>query len=81
MLELGLYYCHVYVGVPRLIRTDCGTDNTVIAVLQPFLRRHGTGEFSGEGSFQYGKSTSNQVIMRLQYVHQISISFVHAFSC
>ena len=34
--------------------------NTVIAALQHFLRRHGTDDLS-EKSFLYGKSVSNQV--------------------
>lgn len=41
-------------GAPKLVRCDCGTENSVIAYLQPFL----TEDFA---SFRYGTSVSNQV--------------------
>lgn len=51
----------ITVGVPRLMRTDCGTENTNISFIQPFLRRNHTDCYSGLNSFRYGKSVSNQV--------------------
>ena len=53
--------CIINVGVPRILRSDCGTENTHIAFLQPFLRRNHADCFSGSASFRYGKSVSNQV--------------------
>ena len=41
-------------GVPRILRADCGTENTTVAYLQPFL-------CSTTDSFKYGRSTTNQV--------------------
>lgn len=41
--------------------SDRGTENTKIAFMQPFLRRHGTDSLSGEKSFRYGRSVHNQV--------------------
>ena len=48
-------------GVPRLLRTDCSTENTNLAFLQPYFRRIHNDCFSGSASFGYGKSISNQV--------------------
>ena len=49
------------IGVPRLLRTDCGTENTHLSFMQPFLRQNHTDALSGMNSFRYGKSISNQV--------------------
>jgi len=49
------------IGVPRLLRTDCGTENTNLSFIQPFLRRTHSDSFSGFESFRYGKSVTNQV--------------------
>ena len=45
-------------GLPSIIRADLGTENTTIACIHPFLRRHGV---NGSYSFRYGRSVSNQV--------------------
>ncbi len=50
-----------YIGYPRLLRCDLGTENSKLAYLQPFLRRNGTDPLAGEHSFRYGRSVSNQV--------------------
>ena len=44
-----------------MLRCDPGTENSKIAFIQPFLHRNGHDRFSGEASFRYGKSVSNQV--------------------
>jgi hypothetical protein len=49
-------------GVPRLIRTDKGTENTWIAVLQKFFRRNDEDGLAGNNSIIQGKSTANQRI-------------------
>lgn len=49
-------------GCPTLLRTDCGTENGVIAGIQCFLRADGQDQFAGEKSHIYGSSTSNQRI-------------------
>ena len=51
---------HVLV-VPRILRTDCGTENTNLAFIQRYLRRSHADCFSGMESFRYGRSVSNQV--------------------
>ena len=43
------------------MRTDRGTENSVIAFVQPTLRSFHQDDLAGEKSFRYGKSTSNQV--------------------
>ena len=49
-------------GVPWRCRSDAGTENVHVAAMQSFFRRNANDEFSGEKSFQYGRSTSNQRI-------------------
>lgn len=71
-------------GCPKLVRTDRGTENTKIAFMQPFLRRHGTDTLSGENSFRYGRSVHNQVqeciiiaianfINTMSYIRELSV--------
>ena len=45
-----------------IIRSDKGTENVNVASTQRFYRRFQVDEFSGEKSFMYGHSTSNQQI-------------------
>jgi hypothetical protein len=49
-------------GCPRVLRTDLGTENAVIAYLQPTLRHFHADSLSGINSHRYGKSTANQRI-------------------
>ena len=43
------------------MRVDCGTENSVLAFIQPFLRRNHGDCFAEFDSFRYGKSVTNQV--------------------
>ena len=47
--------------MPMVLRCDCGTENSHLAFIQPYLRRNHHDCFSGTDSFRYGKSTTNQV--------------------
>ena len=47
------------------MRTDLGTENSIIAFVQPTLRGFHQDELAGEKSFHYGKSTSNQVCTQI----------------
>lgn len=49
---------------PRLLRCDCGTENSYLKFLQCFLRYQDTDSMAREKSFMKGKSTSNQRIER-----------------
>ena len=49
------------VGVPVLVRSDCGTENSTLATCQMLLRHNHGDEFHGEKSFRYGSSTTNTV--------------------
>ena len=49
-------------GCPILLRTDCSTENGVMAAMQCYLRQDGTDEFSGENAHKYGSSPANQRI-------------------
>ena len=46
-------------GCPQRLCKDFGTENTIIATMQPTLRHDGLDAFAGETC--YGSSTSNQV--------------------
>ena len=48
-------------GCPQILRTDMGTENATIAVVQPVLRHSGDDSFTVAASHHYGKSTANQV--------------------
>ena len=49
-------------GVPRRMRCDRGTENTIIGSLQQFFRWHDVDDFGGRESFLEGKSSGNQRI-------------------
>ena len=49
-------------AIPRRIRTDCGTENCVLAAIQCYFRREHTDEFAGDKAHIYGSSHSNQRI-------------------
>ena len=49
-------------GCPSLLRTDCGTENVVIAGVQSFLRVECDDDLAGEKAHRYGPSTGNQWI-------------------
>lgn len=51
-----------YAACPRLLRTDCGTENGVMAAIQCYFRQGFDDEYSGINSHRYGTSTSNQRI-------------------
>ena len=52
---------HQLQGVPRRMRCDRGTENTIIGTLQQFFRWH-DDEFAENKSFVQGKSSANQRI-------------------
>ena len=59
------YYCDCIKqvsGVPRIVHANEGTENCKVAIIQCFLRRNGIDSFSGDTSFMYGRSVSNQRI-------------------
>ena len=50
--------------IPEVIRGDRGSENVTLCGKQRFLRRNFSDSFSGNDSFCYGSSTSNQRIER-----------------
>ena len=50
-----------FLGVPTIVRSDCGTENSSLAACHMMLRHDHTDEFSGEKSYRYGSSTTNTV--------------------
>ena len=63
-----------YSGIPKIVRSDCGTENVGIAFIQPYLRRNHNDSCSGMASFVYGKSTTNQVHMKCML---LDVLFMH----
>ena len=57
---------YILIGSPYLLRTDLGTENSSIAVMQSVLRHIASNGTQDGPSHIYGKSTSNQVI-KLNY--------------
>ena len=51
-----------YLGCPRILRADMGTENSLLSVVQPILRHYDSDRLSGKKSFIYGKSICNQVL-------------------
>ena len=49
-------------AILRRIRTDCGTENCVLAAIQCYFRREHTDEFAGDEAHIYRSSHSNQRI-------------------
>lgn len=52
----------IIIGVPTIIRSDCGTENCALAACHMALRHEHGDEFCGARSFRYGSSTTNTVI-------------------
>ena len=51
----------LYTGCPRVIRLDCGVENTLIAECQIAFRLHGGDALSGIKSVRFGSSPTNSV--------------------
>ena len=47
-------------GTSSILRADRGTENTIVAFLQPTFRHDGTDHHARNRSFQYGRSSANQ---------------------
>lgn len=62
---IGYYYLQALLKhqcMPRIIRSDCGTENTLIEVFQRALRRNHNDEYTGAYTFIKGRSTANERI-------------------
>ena len=64
-----------YLGCPRILRADMGTENSLLSVVQPILRHYDSDRLSGKKSFIYGKSICNQVLRMILHVKMIT--FLH----
>ena len=64
-----------------LLRSDCGSENSVLAACHMLLRHNHSDEFAGNRSFRYGSSTTNTVCLQsivLNYCIIIIIYFYYA---
>lgn len=50
------------IGIPNRIRTDCGSENGILAAAQCFLRRNDSDRYAGNAAHLYGSSHANQRI-------------------
>ena len=64
-------------GCPKILRTDPGTENSIVAVVQPALRHNGSDNFAGSNSHRYGKSPSNQVHIDGHVIGMIQYDLIH----
>ena len=60
--RLYLNAVHSLNGCPRIVRSDCGTENVIIAAMQCYFRFNDNDEHGGLQAHQYGSSPSNQRI-------------------
>ena len=51
----------IYIGCPRVIRADKGTENVRVAAVQYALRREHDNSLAAEKSIRYGSSPANTV--------------------
>ena len=49
------------IGCPSIIRSDYGTENSILAACHMALRHNHDDEYSGDLSFRFGSSTTNTV--------------------
>ena len=49
-------------GCPRIVRSDCGTENVTLAAIQCSLRATHQDEYAAEKAHRYGSSPANQRI-------------------
>ena len=49
--------------IPRLVRSDRGSENTILGGIQKYLHREHSDAIAGDESFRYGPSVSNQRIL------------------
>lgn len=49
-------------GCPVLLRTDCGTENGIMAAAQCYFRQEGMDPYAGDKAHRYGPSPKNQRI-------------------
>ena len=60
------------IGVPRCVRMDCGTENTLIEDIQKAFRWEHTDDMAGENSVIKGSSHANQVLLSCTLILDIS---------
>ena len=79
-----MYLVSSLTGCPGIIRADRGTENSIVAFLQPALRHHHLDNLAREKSFQYGRSSANQVhvysIVIMALIHDRSFYLVYIYS-
>ena len=60
--EICLEHLKQHEGCPSWIRTDCGSENVVLAAIQSYLRRNHLDKYTGLESHIFGTSHGNQRI-------------------
>ena len=67
-----------------MLRADNGTENSLVAIIQPILRHYHHDTLAGKKSFMYGRSINNQVChVRLKVILMQYNTFLwlHARRC
>lgn len=58
--KLYLQHINELGGCPKRVRSDCGTENVILAAMQCYLRKEGADRYAGKNAHIYGTSPSNQ---------------------
>lgn len=69
-----MFLCY-YLGVPQIVRGDCGSENVCVEAIQKALRYNHTDSMSKK-PFLYGKSVNNQVSFLVYLMYFIWIAFL-----
>ena len=48
--------------ITMIMRSDCGSENVILAGIQQYFRHNDADQYAGKNSFRYGTSTANQKI-------------------
>ena len=67
-----------FLGCPSIVRSDYGTENSILAACHMALRHNHEDEFSGEQSFRFGSSTTNTVELIIM-IYTLCNTYVWSF--
>jgi hypothetical protein len=66
-------------GCPRLVRSDCWTENCLMAAAQVAFQAEGGDNLAGAKSYRYGQSTTNTVRTVILFQVSLLYSKLYAF--
>ena len=75
---------YIQIGCPKVIRLDCGVENTLIGECQVAFRLNATDTLYGAKSVRFGSSPTNSVhiiitVIHMHYMHACIHTCMHAW--